>query len=175
MKLPDLHLDITSTMVAGYAAVVSTVTAIVQLANFLRDRIRVKVKVSHNMQIIGDDRYKDEMLTIVTVTNLSRRPVTITTVGAKRLFPLKTHYVFPDVKPQLPKELTDGKYVQVIIKSDGLDVENISTWEAYSSTDKVFSLAQAPWRKRVVSNWKSKRCLKQEAIEKSEKTMGAKV
>lgn len=90
MLAPSFQINVSGSMLAAYAAVVSTITGAVQLLNFLRDRTRVKVSVRRNMQIIGDPRYEGKTLTLVYVVNSGRRPVTITTVGAQRLYPRHT-------------------------------------------------------------------------------------
>src|SRR5258708_22729607 len=157
----EIPVNISGTAVATYAAVVSTITVGIQLANFIRGRMKVRVRVRHDMQIAGySKRNANDTLTTMTVTNMGRRPVTITSVEAKRLFPCKTHYVFSLVNPSLPRELMKGQYVQAIVKKDGLDLKNISTWEAHTSAGKTFRLSQAPWHKRWVSDWRWKRHFK---------------
>lgn len=167
MSLPNIHITISSNVVAFYGAVLASITATVQLANFLKDRVRVKVQVQHDMQVVGDPmRDPEETMILITITNVGRRPVTITTVGALRLFPNRTHYVFPDVIPQLPRELTEGKYIQAFVKQDGFDLSNISTWEAYTSIGKTFKLPEAPWYKRWPSTLRWRWYLKQKAKQK---------
>jgi hypothetical protein len=162
--MPFPNIGTSATVVAFYGAILSTITASVQLAHFLRDRVRVRVTVHRNRVIVGDPRRDPkELLIEVTATNVGRRPVTITTMGALRLYPHQTHYVFPDIIPQLPCELTEGKYVQTLLPQKGFDFENISSWEAYSTTGKIFRLNQAPWYKRWPSDFKRRRMLKREA------------
>jgi hypothetical protein len=59
----------------------------VQIIRHFRDRAHLKIRVQHNMEIIGDPRYAQKDLTIMYVVNAGRRPVTITGVGAYRLSP----------------------------------------------------------------------------------------
>src|SRR5947209_1491176 len=112
--------NVPTLVVAIYAAVISTVTGIVQLLNFRRDRDKIKINVRKDMCIIGDPRYEEMTLVIVTVANHGRRPVTITSVGAECLFPNK-HFVIPDTNPYLPYELTEGKYFTAQGNQEGLD------------------------------------------------------
>lgn len=104
MPVPNIHLTISGSVVAVYAALVSTITGGVQLWHFLRDRARVKLTVQRNMEIIGGPVHR-KGLTIVRVSNLGRRPVTITTVGARSLFP-HNPFIIPECNPQLPHDLT---------------------------------------------------------------------
>ena len=153
MKLPDLHINITSTMVGAYAAVVSTATMTIQAANFLRDRMRLKVKVMFNRQIINDPRRNAKKTLIqVNVTNIGRRPITVTGIGVTRLYPCKTHFVLTDIEPGVPRELTEGKYVDAFVPQDDIRLEEIRSWEAYTSIGRTARWNQAPWYKRVVSD-----------------------
>jgi|SRR5579859_1336738 len=113
-------------IVAIYAAVVSTVTGTIQFLNYRRDKEKIKVTAQRDMQIYGDPRFDGMTLTMVRVANAGRRPVTITSVGAACLFP-NPHWVFVDTNPQLPLELTEGKYLTAQVNQDGLD------WEKYST------------------------------------------
>jgi peptidoglycan/LPS O-acetylase OafA/YrhL len=120
MPVPNLHVTISGSVVAVYAAVVSTITGSVQLWHFFRDRARIKLTVQRNMEIVGDPRYARKSLTIVRVANQGRRPVTITTVGAYNLFP-DNPFIIPECNPALPHELTEGKSLMAIIPSCDLD------------------------------------------------------
>jgi hypothetical protein len=85
MPWPTFHITISGSVVAAYAAVLSTITGAAQLWNYNRDRARIKVSAQNDMVFFGDLHYKpDQKLCIVTVANPGRRPVTITTVGGYR-------------------------------------------------------------------------------------------
>lgn len=90
--------NIPTLIVAIYAAVVSTVTGLVQLLNYRRDQDKIKITVQKDLQIYGDPRYANKTLTIVKVVNAGRRPVTITSIGVECLFP-NPHGVFPEHQP----------------------------------------------------------------------------
>lgn len=152
MRLPDVHINITGTMVAAYAAVVSSVTAVVQIANFLRDRMRLNVKVSFNRLIFGDpSRDSKQELILITATNVGRRPITVTGIGAISLYP-KNNYVFMDITPNVPVELTEGKYVDALVPQDDFNLAEIRSWEAYTSIGRKVRCNQASWRKRLASD-----------------------
>src|SRR5258708_4768372 len=87
MSFPTFHLSISGSVVAAYAAVVSTITGAVQVVNYFRDRAHIVIRVQRDMEMIGDPRYKGISLTIMNVVNAGRRPITITSVGAYRLSP----------------------------------------------------------------------------------------
>ncbi|MGB6974589.1 MAG: hypothetical protein WBD67_07900 [Terracidiphilus sp.] len=106
MQTPELI----TAVVAVYGAFVSTIVAARQL---LGERVRVRFTVKKNMQMVGDPRYRDMALTILSVTNIGRRPVTITTFGAIGLYPNRS-LVATDTVPPLPCEITEGRYVESI-------------------------------------------------------------
>jgi hypothetical protein len=147
---PTFHVTISGSVVAVYAAVVSTITGVAQLSNFLRDRAKIKVSVRHNMEIVGDPRYQGKTLTIVRVVNSGRRPVTITTVGAQCLFP-HNHFVLPDCNPPLPHELTEGKHLVAIMGPSNLDFSTLAFWEASDAIGRDYRLNVAPWHARALS------------------------
>ena len=85
MPWPTFHITISGSVVAAYAAVLSTITGAAQLWNYRRDRARIKVSAQNNMTMFGDAQFKNlSDLCIITVANLGRRPVTITTIGGYR-------------------------------------------------------------------------------------------
>jgi len=83
---PHFTVTITASAVAWYAAIVSTVSSAIQYANYLRDRVHIKVKVQKNMETVNDPIHDGMLLTMVTVTNAGRRPVTVTNVGLMYLY-----------------------------------------------------------------------------------------
>lgn len=91
--------EIITAIVAAYGAVLSTFSLIRQWQS---DRAKVQVSVQRNMEIFGDPRYTGKTLTVFRITNVGRRPVTITTFGAIRLHP-HTNFVGVDSSPQLPR------------------------------------------------------------------------
>jgi len=164
MPVPNIHLTISGSVVALYAAVVSTITGSVQPWHFFRDRARIKLTVQRNMEIIGGPVHR-KGLTIVRVANHGRRPVTITTVGAQRLFP-DTHIVIPECNPQLPHELTEGKSLMAIIPPCDLDFSRIDLWEAYDAVGRPYRLYVAPWYTRMLSSAKWRRKWRQDRKKK---------
>jgi len=150
MSLPSVHISISSGMIAFYAAVVSTVTASVQLWHFLRDRARIKLHVRRNMEIIGGPGVPRKGLTLVYVANRGRRPVTITAVGGFRLYP-NNPFIIPECNPNLPHELTEGKSLIATLPPCDLDFSQISHWEAYDAVGHRYRLSVAGWYLRLRS------------------------
>lgn len=162
MPTPSLDIRISGNLLALYGAVVATTTGVIQIANFIRDRARVKVSVQHDMEMVGDPRYEGITFTILTAVNIGRRPVTIKSMGAYYLHPAKA-FVVGDTRPVLPCELTEGKQVMALVDQSDLDLTKIEEWQAWDTAGRTFALPVAPWYKR----WKSRRARRKTAKEKA--------
>lgn len=139
--------EIITLVIAAYGAVLSTIAILRQIFG---DRVKVKLTVKRNMEMINDPRYANMTLTILEVINTGRRPVTITTFGAIRLYPY-TNLAVIDSRPQLPCEITEGKYVTSIWDQTGLDFSKIDYWGAWDSHGRVHKLREAS----LFKHWKS--------------------
>lgn len=141
--------QIITAVIAVYGAVLSTVTMVRQ---YLSDQVKIKFTVSKNMQMVGDPRYRGMTLTVLTVTNVGKRPVTIRMFGTVPLHP-HLGLVAIDTTPQLPCELTEGKFVTSNWPQDGIDFSTIDYWAAWDSHGNVHKLREASrWK-----HWKSVR------------------
>lgn len=139
--------EIITAIIATYGAVLSTIAIVRQ---WKTDRVKIRLTVQKNREIVGDPRYHGMTLTILTVTNVGRRPVTITTVGAIRLFP-NTNFVAIDSRPSLPCEITEGKYITSIWDQTNLDFSTIDYWAAWDSHRTKHKLREAS----LFKHWKS--------------------
>jgi hypothetical protein len=149
MPWPTFHITISGTIVSGYAAVLSTITGAAQLWNYNRDRARIKVSARNDMLLFGDLCYKpDRQLCIVTVANHGRRPVTITSVGGHREYPLDA-FIAADCRPNLPHELTEGKQLIAILPSDEFDFSKVLWWSASDAVgNQYYSKGGSSWMAR---------------------------
>jgi hypothetical protein len=150
MSVPTFHFSISGSVLALYGAILSTITAAAQIVGHVRDRARIKIRVQLNMEIIGDPRSAGMTFTIVNVSNAGRRPVTITSFGAYRLFP-SLAFVVPDCRPQCPHELTEGKQMMAMIEQSGIDHASIESWVVLDATGRQYKLHVAIWHKRFFS------------------------
>ena len=146
--------QIITAVIAIYGAVLSTITI---LRQYLSDRVKVKFTVSKNMQMVGHPRYRGLTLTVLTVTNVSKRPVTIRMFGTVPLHP-HLGLVAVDTTPQLPCELTEGKFVSSYWEQGDIDFSKIDYWAAWDSRGNVHKLREASRFK----HWKSVRQQKRE-------------
>jgi hypothetical protein len=148
MMSQPFTLTVTANAVAWYAAIVSTVGGFIQLMNFLRDRATIKITIARNMKSVGDPRRDGIALTIVKVANTGRRPVTITQIGIMHLN--NSGALFFDTSPQLPCELTEGKYALTNVNEEKLDYNVIRCFYAYDATGRNFKLNCASLYRRVI-------------------------
>jgi hypothetical protein len=149
----QFHIDISSA-VAFYGAIVATATGIVQIINFRRDRPRVKITVTSNADFHVHSEEGDDPYTTVTVANAGRRPVTITGVSCRKLYP-KKGYVVCNCNP-LPQELTEGKQLTAYVDEMQFDVCELEGWEVYDAVGHTYRRPVAPLYKRLISRFRRK-------------------
>jgi len=152
---PHFTLTINASAVAWYAATLSTITTIVQIAHFLRDRVRVKVKIQQNMETFGDPVREGITLTIITITNEGRRPVTIRGIGLMHLRQDKGG-IFPDTNPHMPCELTEGQFATALVDQAQLPrLDDIQYFHAWDASGREYRVNIAAWPKRIY--WRIRR------------------
>jgi hypothetical protein len=154
MHMATPSIAVAALAVAIYAALVASVTGLVQVFNYRRDRAQIVLTVGHDMVIATT--LMREGLTIVNVMNRGRRPVTITTVGAWRLHPHKP-FVIPETHPDLPYELKEGQKLIAVLPPSDLDLKTIQRWEASDAIGRNYKFEVAPWYVRLLSDvrWRS--------------------
>jgi hypothetical protein len=115
-------------MLAAYAAILATITATIKIMNLLRDRRRIKLSIEHVRETFdfgtGEHEESGEMLTIVSVGNAGRRPVTITRVGVRLLFP-SLRYVELNCNPKVPLQLSEGKHLSALFDQERHDLSEV--------------------------------------------------
>lgn len=139
--------EIITAIIAIYGAVLSTVVTIKQ---WLGDRPKVRLVVRRNMEVYNVPKYAGMTLTVITITNIGRRPVTITAFGAFCLHPHKSMAGL-ESQPQLPIEIRDGQYITSYWPQDDFDLSRIDYWYAEDSHHRSYRLRQAP----RIEHWKS--------------------
>jgi hypothetical protein len=102
------------------------------------------------MVMVGHPLYAGKTLLVLRVTNVGKRPVTITTMGAIRFHPL-TSFVAISTVPQLPCELTEGKYIESIWPEAELDYATIDYWGAWDSRGEKHVLREASYLRHWTS------------------------
>ena len=144
--------EIITAIIAAYGAIVSTIAVGRQL---LSDRVKVKLTINRNMQVVGDPLRGGLTYTMIRCINVGRRPVTITSLGAIRLYP-HLNFVAMDSLPQLPSQITEGQYITSMIDQAGLDFMFIDYWAAWDSHGGIHKKRAAS----LFKHWKSEFQLK---------------
>ena len=150
-------------VVAIYGAVVSTIVAAMQ---FARERVSVRMTVRKNRQVVGDPRYTSTVLTELTVTNVGRRPVTITTFGTVPLHPNRIGLVAAETQPRLPCQIAEGQYIESFWPQADLDFSTIDYWVAWDSNGRAYRLREASRIKHWRSVLQMKRAFKRRKHER---------
>jgi hypothetical protein len=144
---------------AAYGAVLATVLGILQWKAYRKDNAAVVLQRRSNMAPIAHAAEYRRMMTIITATNVGRRPVTITGFAARLLHGQRhTDWVLPDVRPRLPHEITEGHFVSAYLNEQGTDFSIVEHWYAWDSTGKHYRLNHAPFGRRLkskVARWLS--------------------
>jgi hypothetical protein len=162
MPIPTITLHISGNILAVYGAILSTLTGAVQVVTHFKDRVHLLIRMQHNMETVNDPAHEGMTLTVMTVINAGRRPVTVTSIGAYRLHP-HNPFVITDMNPRCPCELTEGKQMVAMINQAGLDLPLMESWEAYTATGKTYRLSVIPWyrvwwnRRKLRKQWRKKK------------------
>jgi len=82
-----LKVEISATAVAWYGAIVATISTLIALFNYLRDRPKIKIEYRKDIKIIGRQSLYDPSKTYfnITVINKGRRPINITKIAIRVL------------------------------------------------------------------------------------------
>ena len=135
-----------------YGAVLATTNSIIQLITHRKDRADVIVRARMNM-VFSDS--PGRTLAVITATNRGRRPVRIEGIAARRL-DTATNFLFLDIRPQPPHELTEGQSISAYVNMAD-DLADIETYFAYDSLHREYCHHMVPWRRRIVSHYRRKK------------------
>lgn len=148
-------LEITASAVAWYAAIVATVSAAVELGNYFRERVNVRVSFQRNMEMVNDLQHAGMILTLVAVVNTGRRTVTITCVGIEYL--KGGGAVLFDIVPPLPRLLAEGQQLMAFADEKNLRFTEVKSFIAADASGCKFHAHFAPLHRRI---WWAMRRLK---------------
>lgn len=100
--------------VALAAFVIATISFIIALLTYLRDKPKAKVVVFRRANLLGQER-KD--IASITVTNVGRRPLTVSVIGYRTLWDFRGTSVIPTAYQQKnPKRLEEADTTTYVIK-----------------------------------------------------------
>jgi hypothetical protein len=161
------------TLVAGYAAGVSTIVGVRQL---MSDLPRVHVSVTEDAEIIRPGTSVSENVFSLTATNAGHRPVIITSAGFVRArrgwIGIPSDWL---LEGALPVTLGEGQYKRLILYKKYRTKENPgppsgSVWFVTDSVGRTWP-RRARWRIRVrrVGNWWRRMTKKEEPWDAAKK------
>jgi hypothetical protein len=126
--------------IAIYAAVLSTITGVFQVLSFWRDRPRIKISTRLETLTFDMDGMSEvgEIVTLVIVANGGRRPITITSIGARLLFP--KGFVNFVCNPVVPVALTESRVVSALADEEKIDFAEVEAWEAHDAIGRSYQM-----------------------------------
>src|ERR1700674_1085975 len=130
--VPLFTITITASVVAWYAAIVSTIAVFIQIAHFFRDRTKLSVSYQRDMAMANAPAYAGMTITLVRVVNTGRRKLTLTHLGAMRL-KSPPRWLITDAVTSFPRVLQEGEQLQVLVDHAGLDFDHLRSFEAYDA------------------------------------------
>jgi hypothetical protein len=141
--MPQLTIEISANVVAWYAAVVATAALIMNVLVTWRDRASIVVTGMSGYKVTPGGPYdpsKDYLL--ITVSNLGRRPRTISKVGLRlKKGATKSHILAMDSAIKGLQELTEGRSDTWLIEYGGksnLLLDSIKDVWACDQTGKMY-------------------------------------
>lgn len=139
----NVSINISASVVAWYGALVGTVSVIIILFGYLRDRSRlVLTKIRESITLNQGGSKEDNVYYSFFVVNKGRRPISIESVGF--LLENEKEIVAPiPIGFSLPHELSEGKSKQILLNKNGVDetvrkdVTNIEYYFVKTATKKI--------------------------------------
>ncbi len=137
-------------IVAVYGAVLSTINSTFQWKASRRDRADVRLHIAPHMSVANDPRRAGMTFTVIGVTNIRARPVTITHVASSTLDSATDQVLF-DTQPRLPCELTEGQQLTAFRDESLGGLESIESWYVWDSAGRQHFKHMVPWHRRLLS------------------------
>jgi len=125
-RILALTISISASTVAWYAAIVSTLSALVAAYNVWRDRSRLKVTATPNMKLTGSvgPYSEDKTYVLIEAANVGRRAITLST-AALWLKKQRKHVVVVG-KWQPKSRLTEGESATILCDQQSLDLDAVA-------------------------------------------------
>lgn len=116
MILPLIKIEVSANSVAWYGAILATGSLVVSILNFLKDRRKVKVKISDGWLIPRNNPWgSDEKKIFIAAENHGKRPVILNQVGF--ILSNKSSLIMPLPKNiSFPYKLNEGESVSTFFE-----------------------------------------------------------
>lgn len=137
-------------IVALWGAITGTVSIVIAIFTYNRDRAKIKVSLKRNWRVVNHPHYDpSEDYAVLTVNNKGRRPVAIINAGYVFL-KRKGGAIFSDAILHGSRELTEGKSTDYLIKEKDLDaISDIEYFAAYDAIGNEYKKYVSPLHKRL--------------------------
>jgi hypothetical protein len=132
-----ISIKINANLLSIYAAIISTLVFIIQLLNYINNRVNIELSYKKNYKVEGGNYDSNKTYLILTVRNKGKRPVTIQKVGylSKKDF---QHGIFIDSLIKGPRELLEGKSIDYIVDQEEVDFDKINCFVAYDQVGREY-------------------------------------
>jgi len=155
--MPDFSITISANTVAWYAAIVSTVSLLVNFYNAWKDRARISISINRNMQIRNVSFYSPQKTYIdVTIRNRGRRPLKISTVALKLYRTAGFFFLNDSVHQHMPRILTEeDPRTNFFVEQDLVGPERIEYAVVHDEAGNVYIKYACPGAifRRFFSRW----------------------
>lgn len=149
----DLRLTISASSVAWYGAIIATIGFIVSAYNVLRDRAKVKVWYSWDNSVAGDPQEKGIKYLRVDVTNLGRRPIKVTHVGAKMHGDSRTILFTASFHKQNEDRILTEQNPSTLYMTDQKGMDKSKLWYIYAIDARGKEFRVYPFLKDRLKFW----------------------
>lgn len=138
--MKNITIEISASTVAWYAAIVATVSVIINVLRYLDDRVKLAIEVKAGMRTFGyNPSYKkDTDYILVTVINKGKRPVTIGNVGFITKDKKESNAILSDSAFPANREIKEGQSTDYMLEQSTVDLSKIKYFVAYDKTGREF-------------------------------------
>jgi len=121
-----IHLEVVSSSVAAYAAVVATLGLIISVSNYFRDRAKIVIDYRLNWKVINMPGYDPlKRYIVIDIINCGRRPVRLGNASFRFITPSQGYLLINDSLLR-PTTLTEEKPKKTfLIEQNGVDINKV--------------------------------------------------
>jgi len=155
----DKTAVIVGLVIAVYGAVLSSINSIFQWKASRRDSVKVKLDILSHMSVANDPLRAGMTFTVIRVTNIGVRPVTITHVASSTL-DSSTDQVLFDIQPRLPCELKESQLLTAFRDEALGGLKSIESWYVWDSAGRQHFKHMVSWHRRLLSRYRRRKAWK---------------
>lgn len=151
MTLPIINIEISASSVAWYGAILATGSLIVSILNSLKDRRKIKVKISNGF-LIPDPWDGEAKKIFIEAQNHGKRPVNLSNVGFK--LSDGSSIILPNPKNiKFPFNLSEGQSTSTFFEINDLKPHKEKIKYGFY-TDSIGNVYKTKFNKNLLKNEK---------------------